>query len=115
MAEHKAVTAHGKEKDVAIVTWLEIARQEAAQCWCDPETEDRVMDVALAEAVAKRIAAWMDTAARHCANEDFYRGLLDQTAAHLGPDVFKSDDGSIQDSPIRLKIPELVAQLAATA
>ena len=27
------------------------------QCWCDPETEDREMDVALAEAFAKRLDA----------------------------------------------------------
>lgn len=28
----------------------------AAQCWCDDETKDRVMDPALAEAFAKRLA-----------------------------------------------------------
>lgn len=32
------------------------ARELAAQCWCDPETRDRVMDAELAEAFAKRLA-----------------------------------------------------------
>ena len=88
------------------------ARGIAAQCWCDPETSDRVMDVQLAEAVAKRIALWMETAAAYSAGEEFYRGLLDKTAAHLGPAVFVSDDGSVQDAPLRLKIPDMVAALA---
>ena len=33
----------------------EKALQIAAQCWCDEETKDREMDVALATAFAKRI------------------------------------------------------------
>jgi hypothetical protein len=32
----------------------------AAQCWCDPETEDIEMDPRLAEAVAKRIGGLLD-------------------------------------------------------
>jgi len=71
-------------------------------------------------AVAARLAerdglakAWEETAAQHCRNEFFYRGLLDQIAVHLGPNVYVSDDGSIQDSPLRLKIPEMVADLRA--
>ena len=95
-----------------VETWMPEARQIAAQCWCDPETSDRVMDTALAEAVATRIAGWMATAAQHLSNEAFYRDLLDRCAESLGPAVYTSDDGSIQDSPLRLKIPELVAQLA---
>lgn len=94
------------------VDFMDEARQLAAQCWCDPETSDKVMDPALCEAVAKRIAAWMDTAAQFARNEDFYRGLLDECAKSLGPDVFKADDGSIMDSPLRLKIPSLVSELA---
>ena len=59
-------------------------------------------------------ACWMDTAQQHAKNEAFYRDLLDQTAMALqNPDVYKSDDGSIQQDPIRLKIPELVAKLHA--
>ena len=69
------------------------------------------MDSDLAEAVARRIAAWMDTAAMFARNEDFYRGLLDRCATTLGRDAFTADDGSVYDSPVRLKIPELVERL----
>ena len=96
---------------MSIDVWLPEARQIAAQCWCDPETSKTVMDGVLAESVARRIAAWMDTAAEFARNMEFYRDLLDATAKHLGPDVFTADDGSVMDSPVRLKIPELVEQL----
>ncbi|HNB60356.1 MAG TPA: hypothetical protein PK308_08570 [Phycisphaerales bacterium] len=93
--------------------WMEEARQLAAQAWCDEETKHLVMQPELAEAAARRIAAWMCTAAQHARNEEFYRGLLDRCAEHLGPDVFVSEDGSVQASPLRLKVPELVAAMAA--
>lgn len=93
--------------------WMDEARATAAQCWCDPETETTVMDTVLCEAVARRIAAWMQTAAQNQQNTDYYRDLLDECAKHLGQEVFISDDGSVQDSPLRAKIPELVAKLAA--
>ena len=73
------------------------------------ETQLRAAQKELAEA-----ACWMDTAQQHAKNEEFYRDLLDQVAVALqNPDVYKSDDGSIQQDPIRLKIPELVAKLHA--
>jgi hypothetical protein len=73
------------------------------------ETQLRAAQKELSEA-----ACWMDTAQQHAKNEAFYRDLLDQTAMALqNPDVYKSDDGSIQQEPIRLKIPELVAKLHA--
>ncbi|HGP6087921.1 TPA: hypothetical protein ACLNTW_003698, partial [Vibrio cholerae O1] len=47
---------------------------------------------------------WEQTAAQHARNEEFYRDLLDQVAVALqNPEVYKSDDGSIQQDPIRLK------------
>ena len=92
---------------------MEQARIFAAQCWCDEETSGKEMDAVLAEAVARRIAAWMDATAQMARNADFYRNLLDECAKHLGVAVYTSDDGSVQDSPLRLKIPELVAALAA--
>ena len=64
------------------------ALQEAAQCWCDDDTSGIGLDVRLAEAVARRIAAWMDTAAQAQRNADFYRGLVDECAKHLGPSHF---------------------------
>jgi hypothetical protein len=90
----------------------EIAQQAAAQCWCTPETSSIEMDVRLAEAFTRVLAGWIDSAAQFSRNAEFYRGLLDECAKHLGPEVFRCGDGSVSDSPLRLKIPELVAQLA---
>lgn len=56
---------------------------------------------------------WQEIAAQHARNEEYYRGLLDQVAAHLGPAVYISDDGSTQDSPLRSKIPELVGKMTS--
>lgn len=57
-----------------IETWMPEARAQAAQCWCDEETKDREMDVVLAEAIARRIAAWMDTAAMYGRNAAYWEG-----------------------------------------
>ena len=96
--------------------WMEEARGIAATCWCDEETRGIVLNVPLAEAVARRIAAWIDTAMQNQRNTDFYRDLLYQCAANLGPLAtlaYTADDGSVQDSPLALKIPALVAELAS--
>lgn len=57
---------------------------------------------------------WEQTAAQHARNEAFYRDLLMQCAAHLGKEVYISDDGSVQDEPLALKVPELVEELASS-
>lgn len=54
-------------------TWIGEARQQAAQCWCDEKTKKTPMDVDLAEVVAWKIAAWMDTSAFHARNEAYWR------------------------------------------
>ena len=90
---------------------MDEARQIAAQCWCEPETQHLEMDTVLAEAVARQIANWMSTAAMLGNNVQFYQNLLDQCAQALGPEAFTADDGSRSESPIRLKIPELVRKL----
>jgi len=41
------------------MSMIEEARAMAAQCWCDPETKDREMDVILAEAFVKRLVLVM--------------------------------------------------------
>jgi DNA repair exonuclease SbcCD ATPase subunit len=46
-------------------------------------------------------------------NQLYYAGLLDEVAKHLGEDVFVSDDGSVQDTPLRAKIPGMVAAIKA--
>lgn len=56
-----------------IYDWMPEARAAAAQCWCDPETSGIQMDPVLAEAVARRIALWMQTGALAHQNADYWR------------------------------------------
>lgn len=91
--------------------FMQDARQFAAQCWCDEETSHIPRDSALLDAVAKRIAVWMETSAYFQGGMEFYRGLLEQCGQIIGPDAYISDDGSVQDSVIVLKIPELVQKM----
>jgi len=65
----------------------------------------------LEEAIAQR-NAWVESAAQFSRNEDYYRGLLDQIAASIGPEAWKADDGKVvDDEPVRARLPELVAEL----
>jgi len=64
------------------------------------------------QAIAER-DAWIETAAQFSRNEDYYRGLLDLIAGHIGLEAFMADDGSISGSPVRAKLPELVAALVS--
>ena len=89
-------------------TWMDEARQIAAQCWCDPETSDRTMDTQLAEAVAKRIAAWMDTAARFSNGLEYYRGLVIRCGEAIGKDAYICDDGTKSMDVLCAKVPELI-------
>jgi len=66
------------------------------------------MDTVLAEAVAKRIAAWMDTAAQAARGQEFYRELVVKIGEKFGIAAKTSDDGSVQDHVLALKVPELV-------
>lgn len=89
------------------------ALQEAAQCWCDDETSGKQMDHVLAEAFAKRLAVWMESTMQMARNAAFYCSLLDQCAEHLGREAYTADDGTVMGEPVRLKIPELVAERCA--
>lgn len=91
--------------------YMEEGRQFAAQCWCDEETKSIPMDARLAEACAKRIAAWMQTASQGYRGAEFYRDLLEECGRALGVEAYTSDDGSIQQDVLALKIPELVKKL----
>lgn len=93
-----------------IETWMPEARQLAAQCWCDDETKDREMDVVLAEAVARRIAGWMDASAQAYRDADFYRGIIREIGEMFGVEAKTSDDGSVQQDVLALKVPELVSK-----
>jgi hypothetical protein len=56
---------------------------------------------------------WKEIARQHAHNESFYRTLLDEVAAMLGPEVYVSDDGSVQQDPLLLKVPTLVRERLA--
>jgi hypothetical protein len=65
------------------------------------------MPETLEQAIAER-DAWIESAAHFSRGEEYYRGLLDQIAGTLGPEAYTADDGSIHDSPVRAKLPELI-------
>lgn len=53
--------------------------------------------------------AWYSTAAQMARNADYYRGLLVQIGQMLGVEAYTADDGSISDSVLCAKLPELLA------
>lgn len=92
---------------------LPLARELAAQAWCRPETSGIEMDVRLADAFANILAGWLDTAAQMSRNADFYRGIVHQVGEMFGDAAKLSDDGSVQQEVLALKVPELVQALVA--
>ena len=59
----------------------------------------------------KEKSVWEETARQYAGNTEFYRDLLDQVAYIIGKEAFIDDAGGVHDSPIRLKIPQLVAEM----
>ena len=102
MAEPK----YANEKNVP--NWIEEARQIAAQCWCDNDTKHKTFDPVLAEAVATRIANWMDTAAQNQRNTDYYRGLVVRCGKAIGERAYIQDDGGRSEDVLCAKIPEII-------
>lgn len=104
---------NNQEMQEAEVHPMDIAATEAvAQGWCEPETSSQEMDVVLATAIARPVSRvlrnWYDTAAQHCRNEDYYRGLVQEIGAMLGDEAYISDDGSVQEDILCAKVPELI-------
>ena len=64
---------------------------------------------ALFDEMVQLVAGWMDTAAFHCRNEEYYRGLLFDAAKHLGGEAYVCDDGTRSEDPLVVKVPPLVA------
>ena len=89
----------------------EMANEIAAQCWATEKNKHKDMDPDLAEEFANRLTAWLETLAQAERNKDFYQGLLDQCAEHLGPEAYTDDDGTLHDSPMRIKLPSMVREL----
>lgn len=92
-------------------TWMDEARQIAAQCWCDDGTKWIAMDDRLAEAVARRIAIWMDTAAQAQRASDYYRGLVIRCGKAIGEEAHICDDGSRSEDVLCAKVPEIVERM----
>jgi hypothetical protein len=67
------------------------------------------------DALRRMAKGWVETSLQHLRNEEYYRGLLNECAKHLGPDVFVQDDGGVVTEPLRAKVPELVRRLAERA
>lgn len=89
----------------------ELAIETAAQCWTQEETKGIVMDVRLASAFQNSLEFWIRTALEFSDNADFYRSIVRQTGQLLGPEAKISDDGSVQQDVLALKVPELVKKL----
>lgn len=67
---------------------IDEARAIAAQCWCDIDTENKVMDVELAEAFAKRIEILLNIINRKGVTMKFSK-TEDNHLEHMGK--FKND------------------------
>jgi hypothetical protein len=91
-----------------------LATELAAQAWCTPETSGIEMDVRLAEAFARILAGWLDTAAMFHRNQEFYQGIVRDIGNVFGVAARTSDDGSVQDDVLALRVPELVKELHAS-
>ncbi len=56
---------------------------------------------------------WEEFCKQEMRNKEYYVGLIDRIAKVFGEAAYISDDGSIQQEPLRAKIPELVEKMRA--
>jgi hypothetical protein len=59
----------------------EIARESVLNCF----ESNQIIREDTVRKLSRLVEGWMDIAAQHCRNELFYRDLLNQCAANLGP------------------------------
>ena len=111
--EDRSGSCHNPECDC--VKWemdrMPMAREMAAQAWCDSETSGIEMDARLAESFARILSAWLDYAAQADRNTEYYRGLVQQIGERIGEEAYIADDGSRSEDILCAKVPELVAAL----
>ncbi len=67
----------------------------------------------LEQAIRER-NGWCSAAAQHLRNEEFYRGIVCQIGDMFGVAARTSDDGSVHDGVLALRVPELVSAALAT-
>lgn len=122
-AKHEFPTLEGRAM-ATLGEQIATLRQELERVWASRHLWFDAAQHAEATAAHEREAretaererdAWKETAAQHCRNEAFYRDIVQQTGAHFGPEAYTSDDGSVQDSVLALKVPELAARERARA
>lgn len=97
----------------AVMVAARYAIRGATMCGQDMDFDPDALVRNLACALCGPAPGWMESAMQMARNADFYRGLLDQCAEHLGLAAYTADDGTVMGTPVRLKIPELVAELVA--
>lgn len=54
---------------------------------------------------------WIATSQQGQRDIEYYQGLLDQCGKSIGKEAYTQDDGNVQESVLRAKVPELVAEL----
>lgn len=62
---------------------------------------------------AETSRGWMETAAFHSRNEDYYRSLVVKIGEMIGDAAYTDDAGDLHDSVLCAKVPELVAEMIA--
>lgn len=65
------------------------------------------------EAENARLRSWEESARQFARNQEFFQGLVTQIGEMFGQTARVSDDGSVQDSVLALKVPELVKESLA--
>lgn len=65
----------------------------------------------LAQQVKTLLASWIETAAEFDSNSNFYHGIVIQIGEMFGEAAKTSDDGSVQQDVLALKVPELVKNI----
>lgn len=85
--------------------------QEEAECLENAKRYATAAD--LIESLAAERDAWTETARNFANNADYYQGLLKRIADALGKEAYTADSGDVYDSPLNVKIPELVDAVIA--
>jgi hypothetical protein len=78
------------------------------------ETLAQAMGIPTPETIDQAVRernGWLEAAAMHSRNETWLRGLLVQSGGPFGDAAKTSDDGSVQQDVLLLRVPELVAEM----
>src|SRR5690554_3381741 len=62
---------------------------------------------------AVQAEGWRECAAQYARNAEFYRDIVHQIGEMFGEGARTSDDGSVQEDVLALKVPEIVEALVA--